>query len=175
MWIASVPAAAPALPGAAPAAAPSGEAAPFDEALDASLLQGQPVRETGAPVRQLFDQRALAAWLLAGNQAAAAVPAEAEASPSETGVEVDEDLDRAVELDGDAESEIAMDVLFAAPVPQQPVAEPTVEITEAGAVGRCPAHAGRDDAGRRERAGRQARAEWRAGCGGDRQGGGAAE
>ena len=37
MWIASVPAAAAPLPGVAPAAAPSGEAAPFDEALAASL------------------------------------------------------------------------------------------------------------------------------------------
>ena len=134
MWIASVPAAAPVVPGAAPAAPPAAGDAAFGDALDASLLdeQAPAAPAAGASSPAVFDQRALAAWLLTGTPVTTTSDAmsDVEAAPSETEPSADEDLDDAADA-----PEIAVDPMLVAPVAtaQQPVDASTVQIPEAAA------------------------------------------
>src|SRR5918993_4048152 len=97
MWIASVPVAVPVVPGAAPATPPAEGDAAFGDALDASLLEGQPpaARAAGASSRPVFDQRALAAFLLTGTPVTTTPDPNSgvDAAPSETAATADEDDD----------------------------------------------------------------------------------
>src|SRR5688572_28817153 len=99
MWIASVPAAAPVVPGASPAAPPAEGDAAFGDALDASLLDGRPAAApvAGASSRPVFDQRALAAFLLTGTPVTTTPDPNSgvDAAPSETEATADEDDDDA--------------------------------------------------------------------------------
>ncbi|HEY6359864.1 MAG TPA: flagellar hook-length control protein FliK [Vicinamibacterales bacterium] len=123
MWIASVPAAAAPLPGVAPAAAPSGEAAPFDEALAASLIEEQPEPADGAPAPGVGQFR-LVEWLLGGISVEKPAPQPPAESTSPEAV-VEEELESAGDADEEAE-EISADVLLVAPTAQQPAIELTI-------------------------------------------------